>query len=714
MRLSLSLKNFIIKVTFAVLFMVPAAALYAQPTLSPHTNYITEFGKMWTFDDLPLDYFKDRYDFMPSQGWIEQLQMSALQFGGGCSGAFISQDGLIMTNHHCGRYGLKTVEKEGEDLFKTGFYADSIGAERKIDGLYVDQLMLINDVTDTVIDAMKKGETNQQKVENRDNKIAELEKMFSEKTHLLCRVVTLYNGAKYSMYCYKRYNDIRVVMSPSFQIASTGWDWDNFTYPRYELDFMFLRAYDETGKPAQITHYFKFNPLGAQPGEPIFCIGRPGDTDRQLSVAELEYYRDVVKPFAFHYYDDIYYVYYDLYQKYPERESTFLDAIMSFGNTRKVFIGQLDGLNNPELMDRKKAFEAKLKAKVQADSTLNNKYGNVWDALEKIFNEKKQYGSKKFVYNLLGWGRSEYLSIASQLVEAAEQMQLPESERAAAYRDDKIDSTLNTIYPEDLDEETNQRLLGVFEGVVYHEFHDDSLLTQQLFNNKHGKEAVDYLLSRSSLSSREKFQELIKKNPVEILNSDDPLIRFIVDNELEKNRISQRLDEIDRTISVLNQELGEVIYKVYGDRIPPDATLTLRLSDGVIAGYEYNGTLAPPKTTYHGMYDRYYSFGEKKYPWGLPERWKTEPENFALKTPLDFASTLDIVGGNSGSSVVNTKGEIVGLVFDGNMESLHGNYLYMPEKNRAVAVDSQGLIEALIHVYKTENLVKEILDGKRP
>lgn len=690
------------------LFLLP---VQSQTTLSPNTDYITEFGKMWTFDDLPLDYFKDKYDFQPGEEWIEKLQKSALQFGGGCSAAFLSEDGLIMTNHHCARHGLRSVEKEGEDLFKNGFFAEKLDDERKINGMYVDQLLLIEDVTDEVISAMEAGKTDKEKIEWRDNKISELEAVFSDKTGLVCKVVTLYNGAKFSMYCYKRYNDIRVVMAPTFQIASTGWDWDNFTYPRYELDFMFLRAY-ENDEPAQITNCFRFNPDGAEPGEPIFIIGRPGDTDRQLSVVELEYIRDVTHPFMFQYLDEMYNVYFELFKKYPERESELLNRVMGIGNSLKVYEGQLAGLRNEELMNRKRAFEKELNTNVKSDERLNKKYGHVWKALENLFEEKRGYGSKFFVYNLLSWGRSEYLTILSKFIDAIEQLRLPEDKRMLQFSEELKDSTLMSLYPEEFDEELNKMLLRVFVSSVYHELDGNKELIQKLFNNKKGDEAVEYLLSNSFLANRDKYLMFVKKDPDEILQADDPFIYFISNTKKEKEKISERTKEIDESLSVLNQELGDAIYKVYGDRIPPDATLTLRLSDGVIKGYEYNGTLAPPKTTYYGMYDRYYSFGEEKYPWGLPELWQTVPDDLDLETPLNFASTLDIVGGNSGSSIVNKNAEVIGLVFDGNMESLPGDYLYMPENNRAVAVDAKGLIEALKHVYKTERLVEELLNGK--
>lgn len=702
------------KVTlFAVSFLVLSQITFAQNTLSENTDYITDFGKMWTFDDLPLDYFQDKYGFEPDEKWIERVQKSALQFGRGCSGAFLSADGLIMTNHHCARNGLLSVQEEGEDLFKTGFYAETLQEERQIEGLFVDQLMKIVDVTDEIISAMDEVENNDEKIEVKNNKIKEIQSKYAEETGLEVKVVTLYNGAKYSLYLYKRYNDIRVVMAPEFQIASTGWDWDNFTYPRYELDYMFLRAYEENGEPMKNDYYFDFSPEGAEEGEPIFIIGRPGNTDRQVSVAQLEYLRDVRYPFLVNYMDEVYCAYFDMFERYPERESELLNAVMGYGNSRKSLGGRLMGLEDEKLMKRKKSFEEKVRTQVSEDPELAKSYEHLWKSLENLFEERNQIGNKEFIYQLMPWGGSKYLSMAKNVYELTEQLSLSEDEREEKYKPDNLKSTIENIYLEDFDEELNKKLLRAFVSSIYHEFGAEGESTQKLFDGNKGDEAVDYLLSKSLLENREKFLSVVDMSGEEILNSEDPLINFLKTTRDELEKIQKRTKELNETQSVLNQELGKLIVKLYGDQMPPDATSTLRLSDGVIKGYEYNGTLAPGKTTYYGMYDRYFSFGEKLYPWGLTPNWQTPPDDLDLKTPLNFAATLDIVGGNSGSSIVDKNAEVIGLVFDGNMESLAGDYLYMPEANRAVAVDSKGLIESLKHVYQTDRLIKELLNGRR-
>lgn len=705
--------NFVKKTAvFTAVFFLIANIAFAQQTLSPNTNYLTDFGKMWTFDDLPLDYFMDEYGFEPTEEWIEKLQKAALQFGGGCSAAFVSEDGLILTNHHCARGGIVSVQEEGEDLLKDGFYAETLEDERKIERLFVDQLIKIIDVTEEINSAMNQFESDKEKVDARNEKIKEIENKYAEETGLVTRVVTLYNGGRYSLYFYKRYSDIRLVMAAEFQIASTGWDWDNFTYPRYELDFMFVRAYDENGEPMKVDHFFKYNAEGAEEGEPIFIIGRPGSTNRQLSVAELEYLRDIQNPFMIQYLDEVYNAYYEMFDKYPERESELLNRVMGFGNSRKVFHGRQIGITDETLMNRKKLFEAKLRNIVENDPELKSDYGHLWESFEKLFNEKRELGYKDFVYNLVPWGRPKYLQIAKDIYELVEELNLPNDERKEKFKEENLKNTLEQIYPEDFDEELERKILRAFVSSVYFELGDDNQLSKKLFNDKKGNEAVDYILSNSILGSREKVLSFADKSKDEILNLNDPFIYFIENTKNELQRITDKNKEINQTLTVLNQELGKLIVKVFGNQMSPDATGTLRLSDGVIKGYEYNGTIAPGKTTYYGLYDRYFSFSQKLYPWGLTPNWQTPPDGLELSTPINFAATLDIVGGNSGSSIVNKNGEVIGLVFDGNMESLAGNYLFIPENNRAVAVDSKGLIESLKHVYKTDRLIEELLNGK--
>ena len=666
---------------------------------------------MWTFDEIPFDKWENEYGFKPTEEWLEDVKMSALQFGNGCSAAFVSADGLIMTNHHCGRGDFPNIQKEGEDLLRDGFYAPTPEEERRVPGLFVDQLILIENITDEIHAAMNEGETENEKIANRDSKIFEIRNRYEMETNLTCRAISFYNGGKYKIYGYKRYNDIRLVMAPDFQIAATGWDWDNFTYPRYELDFAFYRAYDEENNPVKTDHYFSWSEKGAEENELIFTVGRPGSTKRLISVAQMEYLRDYDYRYRLSLYNELYQVYYELLQTRPEKESELLHRVLSWGNSRKSYAGRLLGLKDPYIMAKKKDFEKELREKIENDEVLSEKYDFVWNAIDKSLEELKTISPEATAFTLPRSAQPMYYNIASQLIEYAENMNLPDDEKPDDYTNGNAEKHLENLFPENYDCELNEKLLRAHINYLCSVLPEDHWLIQNLVGDKRGDEAVKYLLEKSQISTPEKVKEFIKKCPDDILASGDPFIYLLTSTRDTLFELNLRKKEISNTIEVMNQLLGEIVFAAHGDKISPDATSSLRISDGVIKEYEYNGTIAPGKTTYFGMYDRYYSFGQKAYPWGLHERWLNPPAEFDLSVPMGFASTNDIVGGNSGSSMINTKGEVIGIVHDGNLESLAGDFIFIPENNRAVATDSYGLMEALKYIYKTDRLVEELKTG---
>lgn len=682
----------------------------AQIQDKPHQ---LDFGKMWTFDNLPLDYWSETYDFSPDSNWIKNAQMAGLQFGWGCSAAFVSGDGLIMTNHHCGRDNMLQVQKEGEDLFKTGFYAADPEDERRIPGLYVDQLISIEDVTGKIKAATETKTTDSAVVAATDSMISELQNKLTEKTGLVAKVVVLYDGGKYNLYGYKRYKDIRLVMAPEFQIASTGWDWDNFTYPRYELDFMFFRAYDKNGEPVKPEHFFKWSSTGAAPGELVFTVGRPGNTDRIYSVAQLEFFRDYIYKNTVKYLTGLYDVYTELYREFPEKESELLNRVMGIGNGKKVYQGYLNGLNDEMLMQRKRDQEKYIRSVIAENPELDKEYSQLWSSIENVLDEYKGIIKEEMAFRRMRYGEPVYLQMMDEIIRLAAQLKLPEDEREEKYRPGNIDSTIDEIFKKDDDSYKNKKLFAAYIDYISFVLGPDNKILKEFTGGKTGNEAVEEILSGSILSDPGKVKNLAEKGADSIMNSGDPFIEFKKEGDKKTALISEKSKEINNTLKVLNSKMGEAVYKIYGKTLSPDATLTLRISDGKISGYEYNGTIAPPFTTFYGMYDRYYSFGEKTYPWGLPEKWQNPDPELNLKTPVDFASTNDIVGGNSGSSVINTKGEVVGLVFDGNMESIPGNFIYYPVNNRTVAVDCRGLAASLKYIYKADKLLEELINSHR-
>ena len=664
-----------------------------------------DMGKMWTFENPPIEYFEKEYGFKPSTELLEKFQKSALKFGGGCSASFVSEDGLIMTNHHCVRGILQSVQKENENILRDGFYSKIIDEERTVPNLKVEQLLIIKDVTNEIQSAMDKGKTDADKIELRDKKIDELK---SENTKsnpdLTFKVISLYNGGKYSLYGYKVYNDIRLVFVPELFVAKLGGDPDNFTYPRYGLDCAFLRAYDN-GKPIKTNFYFDWNNNGVVEDQPVFVIGNPGRTNRINTMAQIEFARDIQYPMLVDMFKEMYNIYDDMVEETKAEDFNLIARLYSIGNALKVYEGTYKALLDPFLVARKKDFEKNFRESVNNNPELKEKYGNIWSELERSRQEARKDAHKIYAYTISNFYSPQYLILANRLVQNATQLKNNEITK------EKYDSLTAKLFPKDFDKELQQKLLVVQLNILKNNLPKDDLVLSKLIGDKSSKQAADELISKSNFSSPEKLNKLANSGADAVLNSDDPFIFYVLKTQDELKQMQEENKARTEREEILNQMLGEALYKVYGDAIPPDATGTLRLADGVVKGYDYNGTRAPIKTTFYGALDRYYSF-DKKFPFNLPAYWENLPKEFNLSTPLDFVSTNDIVGGNSGSPVVNTKGEIVGLAFDGNIESLPSNFIYTTEANRTVCVSALGMMEAMRHLYKANRLGDELTNGK--
>lgn len=681
--------------------------------INPDTIKAGEFdtGTMWTFDFPPKEHFARTYNFNPNDDWFNHVRLASLKFATYCSASFVSGDGLVMTNNHCSRENILKVQKEGEELNETGFWAESLEEERKVPGLFVDQLVLIKDVTDEVHSAIDDGKTEDEKVAKEQQIITEIQTREGEATGLKVRVTKLYHGGKYSLYGYKTFKDVRLVFTPEHQLGYFGGDPDNFTYPRYNLDCTFYRVYDEDGKPLKTDHYFRWSANGASLNEPVFVVGNPGTTNRLLIVSQLEYLRDIQYPRTVNLLRNLENVYYKLIEKSPEQKEEFTNSALNFSNSRKAIGGMLDGLRDPVLMQKKRDFERKFKQSIQTDQKLNSKYGNIWEKIGKAKGEAKTIANELFVLSLSPVRTSEYFYIAQDMVNLAMQMKLPTENRKQEYQGDDLEKTIDSIFPENFNEDLSKELLLVQVNMTNNLMGKDFHLLNKITDGKTGNDAVNFMLNKSSLTSKEKVKQLANSGADAILNSNDPFINFVIKSKERRQELSTRMSTLTEQETAYNQDLGRALFEVYGTSIPPDATFTLRISDGVVKGYEYNATQAPAFTTFYGMYDRYYSF-DNKFPWSLPERWQNPPADFDLETPFNFVTTNDIIGGNSGSPIINRNAEIVGLAFDGNVESLPGNFIYSDEKNRCVGVHSSGMIEAIRDMYKATRLSDELMNGK--
>lgn len=694
------------------LFTLNAQSEYYNVNLDTVKTQKFDMGKMWTFENPPLEYFDQTYDFEPSEEWLDKVQKSALKFGRGCSASFISEDGLIMTNHHCIRSILRDLSTEDEDLLKNYFYARSLEEEKKIPNLYVNQLMMIEDVTDEIILVMNSVETDSEKVSLRDEKIKEIKERNKKlNSELDYRVVSLYYGGKFSLYGYKKYDDIRLVFAPELIVSKLGGDYDNFTYPRYGLDCAFLRAYNEDGNPVKTNYKFNFSTESIYENQPVFVVGNPGSTNRLYTVAQLEYLRDFKYGLQIPMREDLYKVYEELVDETNAENMKLVATLFNVGNGLKVYKATYKALQDQFFIARKKDFEENFKQGVQSNPELNKKYGNIWDEIVQNREEASAIAKEIFALTISSYYSPKYFFIAKDLVSLADQLKLPEEERSEQYKPENLDSLIENIFPTKFDKRLEDKKLLVQLNIYKDNLPSENPLVKLMLNGRIGTDAVENLLSRTKISNKEYVITLANSGAEAIRNSDDAFIKFILNSKKRLKELQAKNKKLDDTDEVNNQLLGEALYKVYRDGIPPDATGTLRISDGVIKGYDYNGTRAPIKTTFYGSLDRYHSFN-KKFPYNLPSYWEELPEEFDLSTTLNFVSTCDIIGGNSGSAVINTDAEVVGLAFDGNMESHSGRFIYTTEANRTVSVSAQGMIEAIRHLYKAERLASEILKGK--
>lgn len=669
-------------------------------------------GRMWTFDFPPLDYFSKTYNFRPDSKWLEDVRMSSLKFATWCSASFVSADGLVMTNHHCARSSAVAVQKEGERFLENGFFAATLADERKVPDLFVEQLREIRDVTDKVQAAMEAGATDEDKIEARSKIIGEIQKAAEAETQLRAQVVTLYNGGKYSLYLFKRFTDVRLVLAPELAMGHFGGEWDNFTYPRYAQDFSFFRVYDDDGKPLKTQHYFTWSKAGATDGEAVFVVGNPGRTSRLNTTEQLEYNRDVQYPFVARMLNDRAAVLKEFVAMHPEKKEEMITQILGIANSQKAYNGRLAGLRDDVLMQRRRDFDRQFRAAVEANPSLKAKYGHIWDKIAASRKKVRTVANELYGLRMNGTGTSALLSKAYEIVKYNEQMVKPEADRDKAYQAASIEKTKVAMMKfeapdKDMEILTLSKQLAMMKDMLG----ADDPIVRFACKELSPHDAAVRLWSESVLkdsNSAEPYTDGQHLSP-QLVNDPSIAIAKLALPRLEAaSKVTSEVAARDQVNATL---LGRALFDIYGTSIPPDATFTIRLADGVVEGFPYNGTKAPSHTTYYGLYDRYHSHvGDEG--WELPERWKNPPDGFDLGTPCNVSSTNDIIGGNSGSPMINKNKEVVGLVFDGNIESLPGDFIFAEDvNNRTVSVHSSGILEVLRYILRATRIVRELENG---
>jgi hypothetical protein len=667
-------------------------------------------GKMWTFEYPPIEYLRETYGFSADAAWFENAHLGALRIPG-CTASFVSPNGLVMTNHHCARESIEQVSREDEDLVADGFYAASLEEERPIADYWADQLIEIRDVTDRVYAALEGVAGTEARGAERervqDEIVGEITEEFGgEDGGYNIELVELYAGGRVSVYIFRRYTDLRLVMSPELQIAYFGGDWDNFTYPRYDLDMSFYRVYGEDGEPFQTEHYFPFAPEGVEAGDLVFVIGNPGNTTRLHTVAQLEFRRDVEDQAIL----DLLRTRTPILEQYAAdhpaeaREMDLRNTIFGFLNYLKSQTGVVKGLHDPVIMAKRRAHERDFQAAIEADPELRAQYGDLISRMADLQARKRERAPQ--LASFLAIGHETLGSSTVGRAFAAFQYLSAQAQGAPAEALAQIREALVAV-PEQAREINEAQMAQRFQDFVRNYGPDDPFV-QTVLQGRSPEGAAASILSRSVLADSASTARAVADGT---LAMEDPAVE-VAQAIIQQMMLAQQVQQ-----TVLPEEaelasaLGRAHFAVYGTDVPPDATFSLRIADGVVADYEYNGTIAPVFTTFYGMYDHYYSYGAGS-DWDLPERWINPPESFDLSTPINFVCTADIIGGNSGSPVINRDLQVVGLVFDGNIESLPGDYIYLPERNRTVSVDARGILEALGDVFGANRLVLEMTTGQ--
>ena len=655
---------------------------------------------MWLFNDLPLAMLKERYGFEPSKEWAEHLMKSSVRFNVGGSASFISSTGLVLTNHHVGSDTLFKLSTPERNIMEVGFLAKTPDQELKAPDLELNQLVNIKDVTDVVKASVTDGMSTEQAVAARRAVIAKIEKEALDESGLKSTVTTLYGGGRYHLDQYKKYTDVRLVWAPETAIAFFGGDADNFEYPRYCLDATIFRVYED-GKPAKIEHFLKWSANGPEENEVAFVSGNPGRTSRIFTMDALKYQRDLNLPYIMANLrrQEILLQQYALRGKENARRAR--DELFGVQNSRKARLGMLAGLQDPQVLADKAAAEAKLREIIAADPKLKA-LGSAWDTIAETTKKRASLLGKGVAIN------SQLYNIALELVQMAEEDQKPSGERLPEFSDAGRESLLQQLYSEapiytDLD----QTLLGDSIAKTLEQRGFDDPVCQKILAGKSPADRAAELISGTELLSVEARKKIAAGGIQAINDSKDPMIMLakIVNPPIRRIRsITDQLDEQDKQAYAL---IAEAKFATQGTSAYPDATFTRRLAFGPVKGYEQDGQQIPAWTNMGGAFE-HETKHEGQTDYKLPESWKKAESKLSKTTPFNFVSTADIIGGNSGSPVVNKAGELVGLIFDGNVQSLSGNYVYTDKQARSVSVHSSAIRESLQVVYGADNIVKEL------
>ena len=688
----------------ALVTFVPAVLAAQRATPDAVTTGRFDLGKMWTFEYAPAEYFSTTYGFTADSAWFARARLASLRIPG-CSAAFVSQNGLIITNHHCVRGTVNQISRPGENLLDSGFVAATPADERRLPNMIADQLLAAIDVSDEV---NKAGDASAEGAAREDaRRVASAAVQSRLKTRyaaagdsIVVQVVALYNGARSSAYVFRRYTDIRLVVAAELGVANLGGDWDNFTFPRYALDFAVMRAYGADGKPVSSPAHFAWGGVdGVKAGDVVFVIGNPGATRRLTTLSQLEYQRDVALPFDERFltsHIEALKVFRDGSKAERERADALV-SMLGLSNRWKPIPGRLDGLRDAQIMGRRTAIEQNLVAAIQAKPDLKARYGKLFGRMAEL--QRQRTASRTALLAFAQLTSTAAGSATLQWAYWAWRVQHGPTDSVATFQ--RRMAQVRTL-PRDLE----RRYLALSLSDIVTAYGADHAFARAALGGRPAQEAADALLAATALTDtagarRAAAGESPADAAMQLMNTIMPAVLAF---EAEQARINAEE-------SALSAQIGRARFELYGPSIPPDGSSSPRIADGVVQGYEYNGTLAAPFTTFFGVYDRNRSHGAGS-DWDLPYRWRVPPMGLDLGTPLNFVSTADSYGGNSGSPAVTKDLRIVGLNFDRNINALVRDYIYLPERGRNVMVDVRAIQEALAYVYKADRVVRELTTGR--
>jgi hypothetical protein len=666
---------------------------------------------MWLFNQPPREILRARHQFDATDAWLEHLQKSSVRFNSGGSGSFVSEDGLLISNHHVGADALQKVSTREKNYLRDGFYAPTPAEEIKCLDLELNVLDSVEDVTARVNDAIPKDADADTAFAARRKVIAAIEQESLDQTGLRSDVVTLWQGGAYHLYRYKRYTDVRIVFAPEEQIAFYGGDPDNFEFPRFDLDICLFRAY-EGGRPAKIKNFLRFSPAGPREGELTFVSGHPARTSRLLTVAELGYVRDQVLPFRLSSLKRREVLFGNWAARSEENARRARPPYFGAQNSRKASEGRLAGLLDGELMP------AKIKAETEFKRQLTDQpeFADARAAYDKIADATKVQAAQMVRHALLEDAQAfaaDSFGLARTLLRAGDERPKPNGERLREFSDSgKVSLELSLFSPRPI--YADLEILSLTDGLTFlaGQLGADDPLVQKILAGKSPRGRASELINGTNVRDLAFRKQLYEGGRNAVSAAKDPMIELARLVDADARALRKVFDTQDEVKQQAHAEIARARNAVLGTTGYPDATRTLRLAFGTVNGYEEDGRPVPALTTFGGLYERAAEM-KNKPPFDLPARWVKRKARLDLQMPFNFVSTADIIGGNSGSPVVNRAGEFVGIIFDGNLQSLPWDYAFNDRKARATSVHSAAILEALDKIYGTKELARELLSGRR-